>query len=229
MTQAVAAFENSKILGSLLAGETLTANKFAKVHGGENVKFADAQERCDGVIMYDAISGDPVSLAVDGIVCLTASGAISDGNSLEAGANGVAVVSTSENVYAIALEDAVDGAEFRALLISKNELAAISRGIETKANAPGALSVTKEFSLIEPDGTDAFTLGSGLYNGQRKWIKQGTGANSPAFVITGAFEENGTTGNTLTSNAANDAVLLVWDTNVWQVWLNTGAVALSTV
>ena len=59
MTQAVAAFENSKILGSLLAGETLTANKFAKVHGGENVKFADAQERCDGVIMYDAISGDP--------------------------------------------------------------------------------------------------------------------------------------------------------------------------
>jgi hypothetical protein len=227
MTQAVAAFENSKILGSLLAGETLTANKLAKIHGGEDVKYADAGERVDGVIVYDATTGNPVSLAVDGIVCLTASGAISDGDALEAGANGVAVVSTSQNVYAVALEDAVDGAEFRALLISKNELAAISVGIETIVNTPGALSVTKRYSLVEPTGIDAMTLAAGLYNGQEKWIKQGATGAAGEAVVTGAFELNGTAGNTLTHNAAGEYSHLVWDTDVWQIWNTTGA--LTTV
>jgi hypothetical protein len=227
VAKAVAAFEDSNLLGSLLAGEALTSYKFAKIHGGENVMFADAGERVDGVIVYDAISGDPVTLALNGVVGLTASGAITDGDSLASGANGVAVTTTSQNVYAIALEDAADGAEFRALLVNKNELAAISVGIETIVNTPGAISVTKRFTLIEPDGTDAMTLAAGLYNGQEKWIKQGTGANTPKAAITGVFEQNGTAGTVLTTDAAGEMVQLVWDTNVWQVFLNNGGVVLT--
>jgi hypothetical protein len=218
-------FEDNKIIGSLTAGADVTAFRFATVNASDDVQHTSAGGRVDGVSYLAADADAPVSLAVDGLVVLEAGGTIADGDSLISAANGRAVVSTDMNSYAVALEDATVGAHFRALFMPKNT---VSSGIEVITATPGALSLAKEVSIVKPDGTDAHTLASGLYDGQKKFVKTGGGTNTPITVVTGAFNLNGTTGNTLTLENTEYAAL-AWSAtdSVWHI-LHTTA-ALTTV
>jgi hypothetical protein len=89
--------------------------------------------------------------------------------------------------------------------------------------APGAISVVKRTSLLAIDGTDAYTLASGLYAGQRKTIQCSVAANIPAGQITGAFTDtDGTTARTTADfNAVADQLELEWTGSAWQVLLKT--------
>jgi hypothetical protein len=226
---ATAGFELSRILGSLLAGAALTFARCVTINGGEDVQHTSAGGRVDAVTyLAEGTVGNPASLAIDGVVVVECGGTVADGDPLVSGANGRVVVSTDNNCYLVALEAGAVGEHIRALLMPKNT---ISAGLETIVNTPGAISLATKYTKIEPTGTDAMTLAAGLYDGQEKFIQQGVGASTPVIVITGDFEENGTAGNTLTLNAAHEAVLLVWDEagTTWQVMMNIGSVALSTV
>ena len=110
MSGPAAGFENNKIIDSLLAGTAITYARFVTVEGEEDLNHTAAGGRVDGVAyLPQATVGQPVSLAVDGIVMLECGGAVSDGAPLISGANGRAVVSPDENCYAVALGDGETG------------------------------------------------------------------------------------------------------------------------
>lgn len=216
-----ASFENNKIIGSLLAGAAVEFARFVTVVGAEDVQHTAAGGRIDGVSYLACLSGQPLSMVTDGIVVLEAGGTVSDGDPLISGADGRAVVSTDPNCYAVALEDATVGAHFRALLMPKNAIAA---GPEILVNTPGAISLATYATFLDSDATDAHTLADGLYDGQQKLIRQRAGTNTPVAVITGAFNDDGTSANTLTLNATGEGVLLVWseDEGEWLAAMKFG-------
>lgn len=85
--------------------------------------------------------------------------------------------------------------------------------------APGAISVATEVTLLSVDGTDAYTLASGLYDGQIKEILCVAAANTPAGTITGAFLDVATARTTALFNETSDYLRLRWSTTLaaWQV------------
>lgn len=86
-------------------------------------------------------------------------------------------------------------------------------GIETVAS--GALSLYTRTSIITIDGTKAYSLAAGLFEGQRKTVYCSTAANVPAGTLTPSLVAGGTT---LAFNAADDSVELEWhDASGWNV------------
>ena len=86
-------------------------------------------------------------------------------------------------------------------------------GIETVTS--GALSLYTRTSIITIDGTKAYSLAAGLFEGQRKTVYCSTAANTPAGTLTPSTLAGGTT---LAFNAADDSAELEWhDATGWNV------------
>lgn len=213
-------FESNTRIGSLLAGAAVSAYRFVTINASDNVRQTAAGGRVDGVAEFPVDTvGQPVTICQDGIVVLEAGGSITDGAALIPTTNGRAIVTTDGNCYAVALEAASTGEWFRAWLAPKNAAGAAP---EVITNTPGAISVATEVTLISPDGTDAMTLASGGYDGQKKTIRMIAGTNTPVAAITGVFNEDGTARTTLTLNATGEGVDLVWLTSAWRLVRNYG-------
>lgn len=88
-------------------------------------------------------------------------------------------------------------------------------GIETVT--VGALSLYTRTSLITIDGTKAYTLGAGLFEGQRKtvFVPSGGATNTPAGTLTPSTLAGGTS---VGFNAALDGAELEWhDASGWNL------------
>ncbi len=219
MTEYAPNFEaNSIPFGNLLAGAAVTEFRCVTIGSSSSVVQTVAGGRVDGVAKIAAESGKPVTFARDGIVTVKAGGTFSDGDPLISTTDGKVIAATDGFGYLVALEGATVDAEVRAYL---KERVNAPTGIEVITNTPGAISLATYFTLIIPTGTDAMTLAAG-YDGQRKVIRQGTGASTPSAVITGAFYTDGTATTTATMNAAGDQLDLVYSTTLaaWVVTAN---------
>ncbi len=98
-----------------IATAVILARQFVSPTGA----VATAAGSALGVATQDvAASGDAFPCDVLGTTTVVASGAISDGDTLEVGANGAAIVKTAGVVVAVALEDAADGELLEVLLIA---------------------------------------------------------------------------------------------------------------
>jgi len=107
---------------TMTTGAAVTAGRLVEVSGDRLVQHAQANSlKVLGVAKQtsDAAS-DKLSVATGGVWLLTASGAITAGDQIKAGAAGVAVAIAADGdprlVVGIALEGAVDGARVAVLL-----------------------------------------------------------------------------------------------------------------
>jgi len=95
------------------ASGTVSAETFVDATGAT----ATASAAALGVARTNALDGKDLPVDVLGTTTVIASGAISDGADLEVAAEGKAVVLSTGVRVAIALQDAVDGQAFEALLV----------------------------------------------------------------------------------------------------------------
>jgi hypothetical protein len=96
--------------------------------------------------------------------------------------------------------------------------ALVPGGLEI-VSAPGAISVAVLETLLEVDGTDAFTMGDGLYLGQRKRISLITAANTPLGTVTlnGAQAAFGTEPTAWVFTAVGQQVEWEWTATGWKL------------
>ena len=113
-----------------------------------------------------------------------------------------------------ALRGAVSAERLAALnaIIDQKEYAG---GLETATS--GALSVSKEISLLSITGTKAFTLADGTYVGQVKKIRCSVAASTPVGTITPNLMAGGLTTLYTSVAALNDSCELVWTTAGWVI------------
>lgn len=115
---------------TVASGQSVTGGQMVELTGDRTVRAgqADSVVAC-GVAVYDGSAGDKVAVATDGVWPLVASGSITQGQRLVCAASGaVKAVPSAGGTYAqaeqtihlrvvgYALEDAADGATFRAKL-----------------------------------------------------------------------------------------------------------------
>lgn len=163
----------------------------------------------------------PGTLQYNGVALVLAAGSISAGGAVASDANGKAVAATGTAVTAgIALHDCAS-AEYVAVLLTP--AGALGAGGALEIVTSGAISVVKRTTLLSIDGTKAFTLASGQYDGQRKSIFCSVAANIPAGTITGVFlDTDGTTARTTAAfNAVSDELEVEWTGAAWQVLTKT--------
>jgi hypothetical protein len=88
----------------------------------------------------------------------------------------------------------------------------MNAGVEAVA-APGAISVLTRLTHLAVDGTDAFTLADGVYEGQRKTVTVLSGANTPVGTVTPATPHG---------HASVTAFGAIGDTCTWEWHFATG-------
>ena len=104
---------------TLIASADLTDEQyhFVSVNTDGYIALTGAGDRAVGVLQNDADDGEASSVRQLGISKLVAGGTIDAGDEVESGALGVALVQDTGEANAIALEDAVEGDIFSALLL----------------------------------------------------------------------------------------------------------------
>lgn len=100
-------------IGTLLAASDFSTTgqfRFGVVNSSGKIALASAGTRVDGCIQNNPDADRPVELDVVGVTHVEYGGNVTAGDSLESGANGVAVIlSGSTYVAAVALESGVSG------------------------------------------------------------------------------------------------------------------------
>lgn len=91
-----------------------------------------------------------------------------------------------------------------------------SLGKTETVSAPGALSLAAETTLLEVDGTDAFTLAAATTVGHRKVIECITAANTPLGTVTLA-DAFGSEPTTHVFTAVGQRLVLEWRSTGWKV------------
>lgn len=193
---------------------------FMTITSGQ-LAVAGAGVRVQGVLDNKPSAADaPGTLQYAG-VALVLSGSSGSAGAVSSDASGKAIPTTGTNEIAgYAIHDYGSG-EYVAVMLTP--AAAIAGGGALEIKTSGALSTSKRTSLLATTGTTAYTLGSGLYAGQRKTIQETLAASIPAGTITGAFlDTDGTTARTTAAfNAVADQLELEWTGSAWQVLLKT--------
>ncbi len=93
----------------------------------------------------------------------------------------------------------------------------LNAGVEAVI-APGAISPLTRLTHLAVDGTDAFTLADGVYEGQRKTVTVLSGANSPIGTVTPATPHG---------HASVGAFGAIGDTCTWEWHFATGWMVVS--
>lgn len=220
----------AQILGPL-ASAPANADLSASQYCGVNLNSSGKLElpSADGAIV-GVLQNDPDAAGKAGtyqhsdISMMKLGGTVAKGDFVKVDSSGRAVAASAGDVAAGAAigKCRIGGAINN---IGEVQLFNLGAGFTTASGAleivaaPGAISVVTRTSLLAIDGTDAYTLASGLYAGQRKTIQCSVAANIPAGQITGAFfDTDGTTARTTADyNAVGDYLELEWTGAKWQV------------
>jgi hypothetical protein len=195
---------------------------FMTITSGQ-LAVAGAGVRVAGVLDNKPNAADvPGTLQYSGVALVIAGGSITAGDAIASDAAGKAVTASGTAIQVgIALAAATSGAYCPVLLTPSGAIA--SGGALEIVSANGAISVAKQTTLLSISGTKAYTLASGLYDGQRKWIQCSVAASIPSGVVTGVFlDTDGTTARTTaTFDAVADQLILEWTGAAWQVLTKT--------
>ena len=103
------AYQNYKSLGTLLAASSLTGSQylFAKVDSAGKIAVAGAGELAIGVIENKPGAGEPVTVAIYGVIKVKAGATFAAGAKIAANAAGKAITATTgQQINGIALEAA---------------------------------------------------------------------------------------------------------------------------
>lgn len=181
-----------------------------------------------GVLTDKATAGQAAAIQVSGIAQMKLGGTVAKGDQVK--------VDTSGRAVAASASDVANGASIGRCILggAVNNIGAIlltnfgqglvvSGGALETVSANGAISVVKQTTLLSVSGTKAYTLASGLYPGQRKWIQCSVAASIPSGVVTGVFlDTDGTTSRTTaTFDGVADQLILEWTGAAWQVLTKT--------
>jgi|Deesub1362A_J573_1020465.scaffolds.fasta_scaffold01139_11 predicted RecA/RadA family phage recombinase len=100
----------------MTAGADITAGQLVEITGDEEVSPATAgSTSVIGVALTDASQNELVTVVTEGVVSVTASGAVSAGDKVQAAADGkvsawsASAAGDSAKIVGVALEDAADG------------------------------------------------------------------------------------------------------------------------
>ena len=174
-----------------------------------------------------ATIGASAAIQVQGIAQMKLGGTVAKGDQVKVDTSGRAVAATAGDVAAGAsvgrciLGGAINN--IGAVLLTNFGQGLAVGGGALEIVTSGAISVTKNTTLLSVTGTQAYTLGSGLYAGQRKTIQASVAASIPAGTVTGVFlDTDGTTARTTAAfDAVADQLVLEWTGAAWQVLVKT--------
>jgi hypothetical protein len=215
------------------ANADLSASQFCacdivNASGVGQVALAAAGGRAVGVIYGVASAqGQPVEVISMGpIACVKFGGSVTAGDNLKTDSSGRYVTAAAADaaigaVVGVALESGSVNELRKVLLQPTGSQLAITGGNEIVA-ASGAISLLTRTTYLQVDATKAYTLGNGLYDGQRKTIRAITATNTPAGTVTSVYDTDGTGTTAALFNAIADQIDLEWDTAIskWRVLAN---------
>lgn len=119
------------------------------------------------------------------------------------------------------LDDALEFQIEPELLTALNaEVADKESMVQEVIAAPGALDPAVRFTDLQVDGTDAFTLADGTFTGQIKEIWCSAATTTPVGTLT---PDNLSGLSTITFDAVDEYVKLLWNGTAWVVVQNAGA------
>lgn len=181
------------------------------VDSSGNIAIVSANgQRCIGVLYNTPASGQEAEVAVAGVPKVVYGGSVTAGDSLKVNSAAKFVTATAAEVaagYSVAVAIKTGSTNERHRVVWTGRGGVATTTAETIAS--GAASILTSVTWIQIDGTKAYTLADGLYDGQQKWIIAITATNTPAGTVTPAHMAEGSS-HTLSYNAVGDAALLVW-------------------
>lgn len=216
-TQMLAAYNTI----SLLSGADLSARQWRFVKGGDAGKVVSCDttgEQPVGVNCGNPSEADrETPVQIGGVAKVDFGGTVAAWGKVMTDTVGRAVAHTGTNVVVgIAMEAAVSGERRSVLLIPSDGTP--GGGLESVA-APGAIAPSVYETHLSVDGTDAFTMGDGLYVGQRKRVTCITAANTPLGTLTlnGAQAAYGSEPTAHVFTAAGQAIEWEWTVTGWKI------------
>lgn len=215
VTTPAAHSENAYKLGAgFPAGADLEAVQdcFVRIDTSGNIVAATAGQIPDGVLYNDPDTGQAATFSIFGVVKLKFGGTVAIGDILVPTTGGKAIAATSGLGYAKALTVGADGRWGYALLFPQ-AVAIGSSGIETVTS--GALSDSKEVSLLSVTGTVAFTLAVGLYLGQTKIVECSAVSGTPLGTLTVA-DMYASEPTAWVFTAVGQRLELIWTSTGWK-------------
>lgn len=222
MSTAKATQQDPHYIGVPASGDLSTKQYYFMTITSGQLAVAGAGVRVAGVLDNKPnAANQPGTLQYNGVALVLSAGSITAGDPVASDAAGKAVAATGTAVTAgIALHDC-SSAEYVAVLLTP--AGAIGTGGALEIVTTGAISTSKLTTLLSITGTKAYTLGSGLYDGQRKHIQCSVAASIPAGTVTGVFlDTDGTTARTTAAfDAVADQLIIEWTGAAWQVLTKT--------
>lgn len=221
MTQAKALQQDPHYIEVPASADLSTKQYYFMTITSGQLATAGAGVRVAGVLDNKPSAANAPGTLQYGGVALVLSGSSGSAGAVASDSAGKAIPQTgTAELAGTALHDYGSG-EYVAVLLAQNAAVAAGGALETVTS--GALSVAKRTTLLSVTGTAAYTLGSGLYAGQRKSVFCSVAASIPAGTITGVFTDtDGTTARTTAAfNAVSDELECEWTGAAWQVLTKT--------
>jgi hypothetical protein len=207
------------------AGADLSASQYCAVdiNSSGQAVLPSAGGRVAGILVNDpAAAGRGAEVGIAGVQVVKLGGTVAAGDAVKADSSGRAVTAGAGDIgFGICKKGGAINELGEVLLVQPNTI----DGGDLEIVTSGAIAVNKQTTLLSITGTQAYTLGSGLYGGQRKTIQASVAASIPAGTITGVFTDtDGTTARTTAAfDAVADQLVIEWraSTARWQVLLKT--------
>jgi hypothetical protein len=190
--------------------------KFVKLNSdGEAIICTSAGEQAIGVLCNkpDA-AGRAAEVQIGGVARVLLGDTVAAGDKVMTNASALGVAHSGVyNVLGYALNGGAVGERISVALVGAD--GAVGGGLET-VSAPGVIAPGAYETLLEVDGTDAFTMAVGSYIGQRKRITCITAANTPLGTVTLA-DAYGSEPLTHTFTAVGQSVEWQWTATGWKI------------
>jgi hypothetical protein len=206
---------------SLLSGADLSARQWRFVKGGDAGKVISCDttgEQAAGVNCGNVDAADKdTPVQIGGVAKVDFGGTVAAWGKVMTDTVGRAIAHTGANVVlGIAPEGGASGARYPVILLPSDGTP--GGGLET-VSAPGAIAPSVYETHLAVDGTDAFTMGDGLYVGQRKRVTCITAANTPLGTVTlnGAQAAFGSEPTAHVFTSVGQAIEWEWTATGWKI------------
>ena len=215
VTTPAAHSENAYKLGAgFAAGADLLAvmDCFVRVNTSGAIVVCGSGQIPDGILYNDPNTGQAATFSIFGVVKMKYGGTVAVGDILVPDASGRGVAASSGLGYAKCLQ-AGGLNDWGYVLLFSQAVAIGAAGIETVTS--GALSDSKEISLLSVTNTQAFSQAAGLYLGQTKIIEVSAVSGSPIGTLTVA-DMYASEPTVWVFNTVGQRLELIWTSTGWK-------------